>query len=130
MHRQRSQRVAGISKSISLHLTCGHLRFTKTLNATGQAVPLVENMFEDHNMDVDTGGINLDSPLVPSDSDDESVLGEDSEFSGLTRDFSTLCPVDDRDRRDRTEHLIQHWSIQMPQLVAAYLEYRSCDPGD
>jgi hypothetical protein len=33
-------------------------------------------------------------------------------------------------RRDRIELQTEHWTVQMPWLVNAYLQYRSRDSGD
>ena len=37
--------------------------------------------------------------------------------------------MDTRDRHDRIEYETTHWNVQMPELVAAYLRYRSQGDG-
>lgn len=44
--------------------------------------------------------------------------------------WKTRRPSDDRDCWDCIELRIDHWSAQLPRLVEAYLEFRSCDSAD
>ncbi|KAI9574341.1 hypothetical protein HD554DRAFT_2034472 [Boletus coccyginus] len=131
---QRSIRINGLSKSITLHSFNGWCRQTTVLRAATQseclqeinekraaeiqALPpdkqeMVQIMLEDQG--VDAAASSFYSP----DLDGFEDVSENSE-----------AEEDDRDCRDRIELQSDQWSMQMPQLVSTYLEYRSHDTGD
>ena len=58
---------------------------------------------------------------------DHSKKDDPSRWRILINIFSR---IDTRDRHDRIEYETTHWNVQMPELVAAYLRYRSQGLGD